>query len=74
MGYIFKDENLDVVYYCLAVMTTLEVKQKEIVLHSTKPSEVDGIATYSFKYSTSFSIPSRKILSTCYDVTTHLKC
>lgn len=42
--------------------------------HSTKPSEADCIATYSFKYNTSFSIPSRKILSTCYDATSHLKC
>lgn len=42
--------------------------------HSTNPSEADCIATYSFKYNTSFSIPSRKILSTCCDATSHLGC
>ena len=61
--------NLDIVYSCLAVMTTLEVMQKEIVLTAQ-----NQVKYYTFKYNTSFSIPSRKILSTCYDATSHLKC
>lgn len=75
MGYIFKDcAKFRRCVLLLGCHDHSGGHTKRNISHSTNQSEANCVATYSFKYSTSFSIPSRKILSTCYDATSHLEC